>query len=162
MLDILTLGNEQLKKHSILVANFNGEIHELVKQMFETMHQGRGIGLAAVQVSKLLRLFITHVERDQPRVFINPEIVKTSLDQGVYEEGCLSVPGINTDVIRSLAVKVQAWNEEGRPFSMEADGLLARVIQHEIDHLNGLLFLDRVEAKKKERLTKLYKRQKKL
>jgi len=156
MLNIVTLGDERLKKHSILVPDFDGEIKSLIDQMFETMHANKGIGLAAVQVGKLIRLFVTHVPKDVPRVFINPEVLETSVDQGSFEEGCLSIPEVNTDVIRPTQVKVQAWNVKGRPFSMDADDLLARVIQHELDHLNGVLFIDRIDPKKRERLVKQY------
>ncbi len=158
MVDIVTLGNERLNKHSIVVPEFNGEIKSLIEQMFEVMYANKGIGLAAVQVGKLIRLFITHVPKDVPRVFINPELVETSLDQGTIEEGCLSIPDINADVLRPLQVKVQAWSDRGKPFSVDADDLLARVIQHEIDHLNGILFIDRIDSKKRERLVKQYQR----
>lgn len=161
MLDILTLGDECLKKHSILIPEFDGETHLLIEQMFECMYHYRGIGLAAVQVGNMFRIFITHTDGDKPRVFVNPEIIETSLEQGTFEEGCLSVPGVNADVIRTKEVKVQAWNEKGRLFSIDADGLLARVIQHEIDHFNGLLFIDRIDPKKRERILKLYNTQKK-
>jgi len=156
MLNIVTLGDERLKKHSILVPDFDGEIDSLIEQMFETMHANKGVGLAAVQVGKLIRLFITHVPKDAPRVFINPEMIETSVDLGSFEEGCLSIPEVNAEVIRPMQVKVQAWNIKGRPFSMDADDMLARVIQHEFDHLNGMLFIDRVDAKKRERLVKQY------
>ncbi len=157
MLNIITLGDERLKKHSILVPDFNGEINHLIEQMFETMYQNKGIGLSAVQVGNMFRIFITNIEKDEPRVFINPELIETSLEQETFEEGCLSVPEINADVIRPAAVKFQAWNQKGRPFSLDADNLLARVIQHELDHLNGILFLDRIDHKKKERLIRHYK-----
>jgi len=156
MLNIVTLGDERLKKHSILVPEFDGEIETLAEQMFETMYANKGIGLAAVQVGKLIRLFITHIPNDGPRVFINPEVLETSVDQGTYEEGCLSIPEVNADVIRPTQVKIQAWNLKGRPFSMDAEELLARVIQHELDHLNGVLFIDRIDPKKRERLVKHY------
>jgi peptide deformylase len=158
MLNIVTLGDERLKKHSILIPDFDGEIQTLTEQMFETMYAKKGIGLAAVQVGKLIRLFITHVPNDGPRVFINPEVVETSVNLGSYEEGCLSIPEVNADVIRPAEVKVQAWNLKGRPFSMDAEDLLARVIQHELDHLNGVLFIDRLEPKKRERLVKRYEK----
>ncbi len=158
MLNIVTLGDERLIKHSILVPEFNGEIRTLSEQMFETMYAKKGIGLAAVQVGKLIRLFITHIPNDDPRVFINPEMVETSVEQGSYEEGCLSIPEINADVIRPAQVKIQAWNLKGRPFSIDAEDLLARVIQHEIDHLNGVLFIDRLDPKKRERLVKRYEK----
>ena len=158
MLDIVTLGDERLKRHSIVIPEFDGEISSLIEQMFETMYANSGIGLAAVQVGKLIRLFITHVPEDVPRVFVNPEVVETSLDQGSYEEGCLSIPGVNADVIRPAQVRVQAWNDKSRPFSVDAQGILARVVQHEIDHLNGVLFIERVDPKRRERLVKQYQR----
>ena len=148
-----------LRKHSALVPDFDGELQALVEQMIETMRAGKGIGLAAVQVGRLYRLFVTHVEGDKPRAFINPDILETSLEQVTLEEGCLSIPGVNADVVRPAAVRVQAWNEKGRPFSLDAEDLLARVIQHEMDHLNGVLFLDRIDPKKRERLLKAYERQ---
>ena len=158
MLNIVTLGDERLQKHSIVVPEFDGEIQTLAEQMFETMYINKGIGLAAVQVGKLIRLFVTHIPNDGPRVYINPELVETSVDQGTYEEGCLSIPEINADVVRPAQVKVQAWNLKGRPFSLDADQLLARVIQHELDHLNGVLFIDRLNPKKRERLVRRYEK----
>jgi peptide deformylase len=89
-------------------------------------------------------------------VFVNPEILETSLEQGAYEEGCLSIPGVNADVVRPQGVKVQAWNGRARPFSLDAEGLLARVVQHELDHLNGVLFIERLDSKRRERLVKQY------
>jgi len=157
MLPILTLGDERLHRHSIVVPDLNGTVTALIEQMFESMREGKGIGLAAAQVGNLYRIFVTEVPRDRPRVFVNPEIIETSLEQGGYEEGCLSIPGIEAEVIRALRVRVQAWNEKGKPFSLEAEDLLARVIQHEIDHLNGVLFIDRIDPKKRERLVKQYK-----
>jgi peptide deformylase len=152
MLNILTMGDPILKKTSAMIPDINGVISELAAQMFQTMEQARGLGLAAVQVGELIRMFITLVPRDKPRVFINPDILETSIEQVPYEEGCLSIPGINADVERPASIRVQAWNEKGRPFSLEADALLARVIQHEYDHLNGVLFVDRLGAKKRGRL----------
>jgi peptide deformylase len=158
MLNIVTLGDERLQKHSILVPEFDGELQRLVEQMFETMHINKGIGLAAVQVGKLIRLFITDIPKYGPLVFINPEVVETSVDQSTYEEGCLSIPDVNADVIRPSQVRIQAWNLKGRPFTMDAEDLQARVIQHEFDHLNGLLFIDRINPKKRERLVKQYEK----
>ncbi len=145
-----------LRSRSEAVADIDGELALFVKQMFESMYQGRGIGLAAVQVGSLIRLFVTHVPEDQPRVFINPQIVETSVEQGKYEEGCLSIPGVNADVVRPRAVKIQAWNAKGRPFTIDAEGILARVIQHEQDHLDGILFIDRISKGKREKLLKGY------
>ena len=157
MLNIITLGDEQLRKHSILVPDIDSSVQELIEQMFESMRAYKGVGLAAVQVGNLYRLFVTEVAGDRPRVFVNPEIVETSLEQGVFEEGCLSIPGVEAEVVRPLQVRVQAWNERGRPFSVDAEEMLARVIQHEFDHLNGVLFIDRIDPKKRDRLVKQYK-----
>ena len=157
-MDIVTLGDPQLRKTSILIRDFDKGLNDFIGAMFDTMKEGQGIGLAAVQVGQLVRLFVTHVPRDKPRVFINPEIVETSLEMVGFEEGCLSIPGVNADVLRPEAVKVQAWNERGRPFNLSAEGLLARVIQHELDHLSGKLFIDHFGTKKRERLLKEYYR----
>jgi peptide deformylase len=156
MLDILTLGDPILKKTSALVPDINGTIATLVSGMFAAMERARGLGLAAVQVGELIRLFVTLAPHDKPRVFINPDILETSIEEVPYEEGCLSIPGLNADVKRPATVRLQAWNEKGRPFTMTADGLLARVIQHELDHLNGVLFIDRLEAKKRGRMLTEY------
>ncbi|MBN1697785.1 MAG: peptide deformylase [Spirochaetales bacterium] len=153
---IITLGDERLKKPSVSVSEFDEEIRNLIDDMFEIMAKGKGIGLASVQIGLMRRLFVCHIPRDVPRIFINPEIIETSMEQIDYEEGCLSIPGINSDVIRPMYIKIQAWNEKGRPFTIEAEGLLARVIQHELDHVNGILFIDRLEKEKKEKLIKEY------
>lgn len=141
-----------LAKHSVVVPDINGYVAALVSEMFEAMGEARGVGLAAVQVGKLLRIFVTRAQGDGPRVFINPDILETSIEVVPMEEGCLSIPGLYTDVMRPSSVRIQAWNLKGRPFSLTADGYLARVIQHEYDHLNGILFLDRIDSKKKQRL----------
>lgn len=159
MLNILTLGDPVLKKKSAAVPDINGVLAELAAEMFQAMERARGLGLAAVQVGHLVRMFVTLAPRDKPRVFINPEILETSIEQVPYEEGCLSIPGINADVVRPAQVRVQAWNEKGRPFALDADGLLARVIQHEYDHLNGVLFVDRLEEKLRGRLITDYQEQ---
>ncbi len=156
MLRIITYGDERLTKRASVVADIDRIIVEFAEALTEAMHQGNGIGLAGPQVGELKRLFVCHVTGDVPRVFINPEIIQTSPTQVTYEEGCLSIPGIYADVVRPEAVTVQAWNEKGRPFKLDAEGVLARVVQHEIDHLNGVLFLDHLSEKKRERLVKLY------
>ena len=152
MLPIIKLGDPTLKKHSVVVPDINGDIQTLVDEMFEAMDKGKGVGLAGVQVGQLFRVFITRVPGDGPRVFINPDILETSIEQEPFEEGCLSIPGLYTDVIRPSSVRVQAWNLKARPFTFTVDGYLARVIQHEFDHLNGILFIDRIDAKKRQRL----------
>ena len=152
MLSIIKLGDPVLKKHSVVVPDINGDVRTLISEMFEAMDRGKGVGLAAVQVGELLRVFITRVPGDSPRIFINPDILETSIEQEPFEEGCLSIPGLYTDVVRSSSVRIQAWSATGRPFNLDADGYLGRVIQHEFDHLNGILFIDRIDQKKKLRL----------
>jgi peptide deformylase len=158
-LPILTYGNELLRKTSRVVpdvANLGEPVLNLIEEMLATLDAQRGLGLAAVQVGSLLRLFVTHVKGDIQRVFINPEIVETSLEVGPFEEGCLSIPGVDAEVVRPLAVRIQAWDRKGRPFVLTAEGLLSRVVQHETDHLNGILFLDRIEPKRAKRILKAY------
>jgi peptide deformylase len=161
-MQIVTLGHPILRRQSEAVADIDGTLERFVQEMMEAMHAGRGIGLAAVQVGSLIRVFVTHVPDDEPRMFINPQIVETSVDQWKYEEGCLSIPGLNADVVRPAAVRVQAWNAKGRPFTIDAEGLLGRVIQHEYDHLDGVLFVDRISKGKRERLLRGYDPQKAL
>ena len=141
-LELVIHPDELLRETSQKIADINGDVVRLADAMIETMHVARGIGLAGVQVGRLDRIFVTHVEGDKPRVFINPTIIETSVELSDYDEGCLSIPAIYADVTRPEAIRVQAWNERGRPFNLDADGLLARVIQHENDHLNGVLFID--------------------
>jgi peptide deformylase len=156
MANIITLGDPLLRKQSVAVEDIKGDLIKLTQEMFGALAAARGVGLAAVQIGELVRVFIVHVPKDTPRVFINPEILETSIEQVVMEEGCLSIPGINANVNRPASVKVQAWNEKGRPFTLSADGLLARVIQHENDHLNAVLFIDRLNPENKDRLLEEY------
>lgn len=148
--------DELLRESSDKVTDIDEEIKTLANEMIDTMHEARGIGLAGVQVGVLKRLFVTHVSRDKPRVFINPTIIETSLEQSDYEEGCLSIPAIYAEVTRPEAIRVQAWNERGRPFTMTIDGLLARVVQHELDHLDGTLFLDYLDDATRDRVMSSY------
>jgi peptide deformylase len=122
------------------------------------LERHKGIGLAAVQVGIPLRFFITRVGNDTPRVFINPSIIETSEELVDYEEGCLSLPGIWGQIMRPKMVRFQARNEKGKPFTMDAGGILARVMQHEYDHLDGALFIDKFSALKRERLLNKYEK----
>jgi peptide deformylase len=149
---ILTLENECLRQKANSVKKIGPEYIKIAKGLVETLHAGEGVGLAGPQVGLQERIFAAHVAGDIPRIFINPSIIETSQETVKFEEGCLSVPGIYTNVIRSKTVKVQAWNEKGRPFTLEADGILARVILHEYDHLEGILFIDRIPEQKKNRI----------
>jgi peptide deformylase len=140
------------------VKEFGPEMAAFVEEMYTAMAVGKGVGLAATQVGRLIRVFVTGVEGDKLRAFINPEIVATSPEEVEYEEGCLSLPGLYTNVKRTAGVKIQAWNEKGRPFTLEVDDFLARVILHENDHLNGVLFIDRLPPQKREKALAQYLR----
>jgi len=117
--------------------------HGLYKAMLGLMHSMYGIGLAAPQIGIPLRLFVTDVPGDKPRIFINPTIIALSENTTKFQEGCLSLPGIHKDVIRPEQVKIEATDLKGRIFKLECKGLLARCIQHEYDHLDGILFIDK-------------------
>jgi len=149
---ILTLGNELLRQKAVLVAHIGSEYLAIAEKMLTALHAEDGIGLAGPQIGLMERIFVTHIADDIPRVFINPSILETSQEMVKFEEGCLSIPGMYSNVVRPAAVKVQAWNEKGRPFTIEASGLLARVIQHEYDHLEGTLFIDRIPEQKRNRI----------
>jgi peptide deformylase len=151
-MQILTYENENLRQKADPVRKIGPEYVKIAQELIDTLHAGEGIGLAGPQVGIKERIFAVHVNKDIPRIFINPSIIETSQETVKFEEGCLSVPGIYTNVIRSRAVKVQAWNEKGRPFTIEAEGILARVILHEYDHLEGILFIDRIPEQKKNRI----------
>ena len=157
MLDIVTYGNEILGRKAEPVKDIDDAIRKLGEDMLEAM-AGKGIGLAGPQVGLARRIFVSNVEGDKPRIFINPEIVLTSQEMVGIEEGCLSLPRLYLDVIRPESVRVQAWNEKGRPFTVETDGLLARVILHEYDHLEGVLFIDRLKPGKRDRAITQYQR----
>ena len=142
MLKVVTLGHPILREQATRIEEITDEIKNFADEMIITMDEMRGIGLAATQVNKGIRLFITRAPEDVVRVFFNPEIIKTSMNLVTIEEGCLSIPGAHADVERPAEVTVQAFNDKCRPVKIEADGMLARVIQHEMDHLNGVLFID--------------------
>jgi peptide deformylase len=147
-----------LRQKAVPVKNIDDEIGQIAENMLKIMYNGKGIGLAGPQVGVLKRIFVTHAEGDGPRVFINPSITWTSQELVNYEEGCLSLPGVYAEVKRPGKIKIQAWNEKGKAFTLELSGILARVVQHEYDHLEGVLFIDRINETKREKLlTKLNK-----
>ncbi len=158
MLDIITLGNEILTQVADPVGDIDKSVEDFVSEMFEALYKGNGIGLAAPQVGILKKIFVCHAQGDKPRAFINPEIIRTSPEEVLYEEGCLSIPGIWADVRRPGSITVQAFDITGKPFTIDADGILARVIQHEYDHLKGILFIDRLSELKKQRALKAYQK----
>ncbi|AVG15638.1 MULTISPECIES: peptide deformylase [Chromobacteriaceae] len=162
LLNILHYPDERLHTVAKPVEVFDAALQQQIDDMFETMYEAKGIGLAATQVDYHRRLVVMDIseERDERRVFINPEIVAKD-GETVYEEGCLSVPGIYDKVTRAEHVKVKALDRDGKPFELEAHGLLAICIQHEIDHLNGVVFVERLSQMKQTRIkTKLKKREK--
>ncbi|UTH75488.1 peptide deformylase [Chromobacterium sp. IIBBL 290-4] len=162
LLNILHYPDERLHTVAKPVEAFDAALQQQIDDMFETMYEAKGIGLAATQVDYHRRLVVMDIseERDERRVFINPEIVEKD-GETVYEEGCLSVPGIYDKVTRAEHVKVKAQDRDGKPFELEADGLLAICIQHELDHLNGVVFVERLSQMKQARIkTKLKKREK--
>ncbi|HQY27417.1 MAG TPA: peptide deformylase [Burkholderiaceae bacterium] len=154
VLNILRYPDPRLHRVAEPVREVDQHIRQLVRDMAETMYAAPGIGLAATQVDVHLRVIVLDVSegRDQLRVFINPEIVERSVDSKVYEEGCLSVPGIYDEVERPDRVTVRALDEHGKPFTVEADGLLAVCVQHEIDHLNGRVFVQYLSRLKQSRI----------
>ena len=152
---ITKLGEEILREvaEPVKPEEINDELRAFLDEMFETMIEADGVGLAGPQAGISKRLFVVIADDEVRRVFINPQIVKTSEEMCDYDEGCLSIPQVYETIQRPAKVTVQALNEKGRPFTLEAEGLLARIIQHENDHLDGKLFIDRGDpdfAKKTE------------
>ena len=164
--DILTLPDPRLRLVSDPVKAIGAETRKLAEDMFETMYAAPGIGLAAIQVGVPQRVITLDLakkdEPPQPQVFINPEITWYSEEKGVYEEGCLSIPEYYEEVERPARVKVKYLDVDGKPHEIEADGLLATCIQHEIDHLNGVLFIDHISKLKRDRVTKKFAKAAKL
>lgn len=155
ILNILHFPDVRLRNQAKPVTVVNDDVRRLVDDMFETMYEAPGIGLAAVQVNVLKRIIVIDIseDRDQPLALINPEITdKHGVEE--MEEGCLSVPGIYEPVTRADVVKVRALDRNGQPIAMQAQGLLAVCIQHEIDHLDGKLFVDYLSTLKRQRIRK--------
>ena len=158
ILDIVKLGEESLRQKSEPVPEVNDEIRQLAEDMFETMIEKEGVGLAAPQIGRNIRMFVLIADDDVRRVFINPQIIKTSSEVSDYDEGCLSIPQVYETITRPSGVTVQALNEKGRPFTLDADGFLARIIQHEYDHLEGILYIDRGDKAFAEKTELQFKR----
>ena len=147
-LEIHTLGAEVLRQPARRIGKVTEQTRELARDMLRSMYTAKGIGLAAPQVGVHQQLLVIDLDLENattpPLVLINPEISSASATIDTYEEGCLSIPGVYLDVVRPSAVQVSYRDEMGRPRTMKADGLMARCIQHEMDHLTGVLFVDRV------------------
>ncbi len=161
VLEIKKYPDPVLKKKAFPVENIDGALQELIDDMIDTMHDAPGIGLAAPQVGVSRRVIVVHVnlkEESYPLiVLINPEIVQVD-GKVVSEEGCLSVPGYVSNIERAGIVLVKGLDREGSPVEFEAEGLMARALQHEIDHLDGILFVDRMSPIKREFFRKRYLR----
>lgn len=160
LLKILHYPDPRLHTVAKPIAAVDDEIRQLAADMAETMYAAPGIGLAATQVDRHLRMILVDISeaKDELRIFINPEIVAKD-GETVYEEGCLSVPGIYDKVTRAEHIKVRALDLHGNPFELEADGLLAICIQHEIDHLDGKVFVEYLSRLKQERIKHKLKKQ---
>ena len=157
---IISLPDKRLRLMSEPVARIDEDLRTLVADMFETMYDAPGVGLAAVQVGvpkRVVTIDATRGEEEkQPIALINPEIVWSSEEKIAHEEGCLSIPEYLDEVERPERVKVRFLDLEGRTQELEADGLLARVVQHEVDHINGVLFIDHLSKLKRDRVIKKY------
>lgn len=161
VLNIITFPVEFLRKKSEPVTEIDDEIKTLAKDMVDTLYDVRGYGLAAPQVGRRIRMLVLDEtagsEGRRPQVFINPEILSASGEM-LGEEGCLSIPGEFAAVKRFAEITVKAFNEHGEEFTVDATGQLARILQHEIDHLDGILFIDRLPSFKRDTLKKHIKR----
>lgn len=163
--EILHFPDPRLRQKAKPVQVVNVEIQQLVADMFETMYAAKGIGLAAVQINVPLQVIVMHLNKEgeetQPLCFINPEITH---NEGTmpWEEGCLSVPGFYENVQRAERIRVRALDREGNPFELNADGLLGVCIQHEMDHLNGKLFVDHLSFLKRSRIQSKLQKQARL
>jgi peptide deformylase len=157
---IIELPDKLLREVSRPVETVNDEIRTLIDDMFETMYDAPGVGLAAIQIAVPLRIFVTDVAREgeepQPHAFINPEITWSSQELNEHEEGCLSIPDVNGVVKRPAEVRVRFLDRNGEPQEMHCTGLQATCVQHELDHLNGVLFIDHLSRLKRERAMKKF------
>ena len=164
--DILILPDKRLRLVSKPVAKIDAATKKLVEEMFETMYDAPGIGLAAIQIGEPRRIVTMDLakkdESREPQVFINPELISQSGDKNVHEEGCLSIPEYYEEVARPAEVKLRYLDLDGKQHEIEADGLLATCIQHEIDHLNGVLFIDHISKLKRDRVIKKFTKAAKL
>jgi peptide deformylase len=161
--EIIAIPDKRLRLKSEPVAKIDDSIRVLAEEMFEAMYAAPGIGLAAIQLGEPKRVITMDLAKKddpkEPQVFINPEILWTSEDKSVHEEGCLSIPEYYEEVERPAEVKVKYLDLEGQPREVHATGLLATCLQHEIDHLNGVLFIDHLSKLKRDRVVKKFTKQ---
>ena len=159
---IITLPDPKLRLVSKKIERVDDSLRRLIDDMIETMHEAPGVGLAAIQVAEPIRLLVVDVakkeEAPDPQAFINPEIVWSSEERSTYEEGCLSIPEYYAEVERPASVRARALDREGKMKEVLAEGLLATVLQHEIDHLDGVLFIDHISKLKRDRVIKKFQK----
>jgi len=159
---IIILPDPKLRLVSKTIERVDNDLRRLIDDMIETMHDAPGVGLAAIQVAEPIRLLVVDTakkeETPDPQVFINPEIVWSSEERSTYEEGCLSIPEYYAEVERPASVRARALDREGKEREILAEGLLATVLQHEIDHLNGVLFIDHISKLKRDRVIKKFQK----
>jgi peptide deformylase len=160
--DILIIPDTRLRLKSAPVAAVDASVGALIDDMFETMYDAPGIGLAAIQIGVPQRVITMDLakkdEAKKPLVFINPEVTWTAPETATYEEGCLSIPEYYEEVTRPKAVKVKFLDRDGKAQEIEAEGLLATCLQHEIDHINGVLFIDHISKLKRDMVMKKFKK----
>ena len=158
--DIITIPDPKLRLISKPLERVDADLQKLIEDMFETMYDAPGIGLAAIQIAEPIRLLVVDpAPKDAPReplALINPEIVWSSDARSTYEEGCLSIPEYYEEVERPASVRVKFIDRDGKPQERLAEGLFATVVQHEIDHLNGVLFIDYLSKLKRDRVIKKF------
>ncbi|MBW8788772.1 peptide deformylase [Rhizobium leguminosarum] len=157
---LIILPDPVLRQLSKPIERVDADLQRLADDMLETMYDAPGIGLAAIQIGVPRRMLVIDIAREgeekQPQVFINPEILTSSDERSVYEEGCLSIPDYYAEVERPATVSVKYLDRNGKEQTVEADGLLATCLQHEIDHLNGVLFIDHISRLKREMVIKKF------
>jgi len=163
---LIILPDPILRQASKPIETVDGDVKKLAADMLETMYDAPGIGLAAIQIGVPRRMLVLDVSKEgddkAPLVFINPEVVASSDERSVYEEGCLSIPDYYAEVERPAKITVRHLDAEGREQVTEADGLLATCLQHEIDHLNGILFIDHISKLKREMVIRKFTKAAKL
>jgi len=159
---IIILPDPRLRLVSKTIERVDDDLRRLIDDMIETMHDAPGVGLAAIQIAEPIRLLVVDTakkdEPPDPQVFINPEIVWSSEERSTYEEGCLSIPEYYAEVERPASVRARALDREGKEREVLAEGLLATVLQHEIDHLDGVLFIDHISKLKRDRVIKKFQK----
>jgi peptide deformylase len=157
---LIILPDPVLRQVSKTIETVNDSVKRLADDLLETMYDAPGIGLAAIQVGEPLRMLVVDVSKDEegkkPQVFINPEIVTYTDERSTYEEGCLSIPGYYAEVERPAGVKVRYLDRDGKEQILDADGLLSTCVQHEIDHLDGVLFIDHISRLKREMVVRKF------